>query len=396
MERATASLFGAVFFFLFVFLFFLGRSGVWGESGRTIRPARKPRPAPAVDIGPKERPGPDRTRRGVWRRALPKNPRARRPLAKARTAGFARNRTDPTADQKPPMTAKAVLRPESAIGEALRAVALGMLADARNAIESPDRSDAVAVHGFRREMKRWRSLLRLLHPFVGEDADALQGGARELSRELRGARDPQSALDALDDLIEHGLLLSPRSIATLRRRIEELRGRGEQQALTPAMRQRISAMLADAGGAVERWPLHVLTFSDIAQQLAAHYRAARRALPDNWSQAGPEMLHEFRKRVIVHRYQMQLVEPLWPRFTAMWIAEAQRLRERLGQHQDLEVLRALTQPKAPLAHWRSRLVPAIAERQQRHVVAAKRRASRLFVDKPAAFRRRLLAMWEAG
>ena len=44
---------------------------------------------------------------------------------------------------------------------------------------------------------------------------------------------------------------------------------------------------------------------------------------------------------MIHRYQMDLVEPLWPRFARMWTAECQRLRDRLGQYQDLLVLAAL-------------------------------------------------------
>ena len=54
-------------------------------------------------------------------------------------------------------------------------------------------------------------------------------------------------------------------------------------------------------------------------------------------------MHEFRQRVVVHRYQMELVEPAWPRLGKVWVGEAQRLRERLGKHQDLAVLRKLTQ-----------------------------------------------------
>jgi hypothetical protein len=80
----------------------------------------------------------------------------------------------------------------------------------------------------------------------------------------------------------------------------------------------------------------------------------------------------------------------------MWITEAQRLRERLGKHQDLTVLETLTSPHQPLAPWRSRLVPAIQARKGKHVAASKRIATRLFVEKPKAFRRRLEAMWEAG
>ena len=97
-------------------------------------------------------------------------------------------------------------------------------------------------------------------------------------------------------------------------------------------------------------------------------------MPTDWPAADGEALHELRKRVVIHRYQMDIVEPLWPRFTKMWTGEAQRLRDRLGKHQDLLMLESLTGPHQPLARWRSRLAPAIAERRAAHVDA--RRAHR--------------------
>src|ERR1700680_4338633 len=120
------------------------------------------------------------------------------------------------------MSDKPALQPGLAVGEALRAVARDILAEARAAIEDPAHSDAVAVHEFRRAMKRWRSLLRMLDPFL-EDGRQLRTQARDLARSLGGARDGQSALDALDDLAKHGLPLSARSLATIRGRLEGLR-----------------------------------------------------------------------------------------------------------------------------------------------------------------------------
>jgi CHAD domain-containing protein len=288
-----------------------------------------------------------------------------------------------------------------AVGEALRAIAHDVLSDARRAIESPDNSDAVAVHQFRREMKRWRALLRLLDPFLGEESEGLQTAARDLARSLGGARDPQSALEALDDLKERDLKakdlpLSDRSFKTVRKRITDLRAAGETSTLTADMRLRIAETLADAEVAVNRWRLDEVRFQDIAKRLAVSYRDARNAVPERWSDASPDTLHELRKLVVVHRYQMQIVQPLWKRFTKMWIAEAQRLRERLGDHQDLELLRVLTEPHQPLASWHEKLDPVIAARKRQLVNGAKRIAARLFVDKPGAFRRRLLVMWKTG
>jgi hypothetical protein len=91
-----------------------------------------------------------------------------------------------------------------------------------------------------------------------------------------------------------------------------------------------------------------------------------------------------------------LVEPLWPRFGRMWTEEAERLRERLGRCQDLEVLRRLTAPHQPLARWRSRLTPGCGERSSALAQRAARIAHRLFAERPKAFRRRLEALWEQG
>ena len=133
-------------------------------------------------------------------------------------------------------------RSDVAVGEALRAVARDILAEARAAIDGPGKSDAEAVHDFRRAMKRWRALLRLFEPFVGDEARRLRDEARDLARALTGARNAQSALDALADLERHGLALSPRSIKALRQRIEEIRRAAETTLLNrrhaPAPRQR--------------------------------------------------------------------------------------------------------------------------------------------------------------
>jgi CHAD domain-containing protein len=293
------------------------------------------------------------------------------------------------------MDEKPALRPGLAVGEALRAAARNILAEARTTLDNPAKSDAERVHDFRRAMKRWRALLRLLGPFLGAGGRRLRDEARDLARALGGARDAQSALDALADLERHGLSLSKRSLATLRARIEGARNAAET-ALDTAMRMRLRTALDEAEAAVDAWPVDALGFDDIADRLARGYRTARRAVPDNWRTAPSEELHELRKRVVTHRHQMDLFEPLWPRFARMWTGECQRLRDRLGQHQDLDMLAALTAPHQLLARWRARLVPSIAERQAKHVAGAARLAGRLFVEKPNALRRKLAAMWTTG
>ena len=284
-------------------------------------------------------------------------------------------------------------------GDGLAAAARSIIADARRALADPDLSDAEAVHEVRKALKRWRALLRLLAHPLGEQADQMRAEARELMRALAGARDAQSALDALADLRKEvtktDLPFSPTSMETISQRLTAIKDAAEQTGFTKDMRGRLSRYLDYAMLSLERWPLKAIDFDTVADGLAATYRRARQLLPDSWRDAEAEHLHDLRRRVVEHRHQMDLIEPLWPRLGQVWAEEAQRLRNRLGACQDLAVFTGLTAPHQPLAPWRSRLVPVIDARRASHLKAAARLAGRLFAEKPKAFRRRIAALWSA-
>ena len=295
---------------------------------------------------------------------------------------------------EPEIGEKPALQPKAAIGPAVRAIAGNILAKARLVIVDPERSNEDAVHEFRRAMKQWRALMRLLAPFI-PDALRWRREARDHARSLAHARDGAAALNAFEGLVNKGVLvLSARSSDTIRTRIAALRGSEEQAVLTPALRDGIIAWLDTATASVELWPLDPFDFSSIAAQLTDAYRSARDRIPADWTMASAGDLHTLRQRVVDLRYQMELIEPLWPRFGRMWTDEAERLRNRLGRCQDLEVLRGLTAPHQPLAHWRSRLTPACTERTSELAQRAARIAVRLFAEKPKAFRHRLEMLWE--
>jgi CHAD domain-containing protein len=295
------------------------------------------------------------------------------------------------------MAEKPAVRPDVAVGEALRAVARDILSEARDALDDPAKTEAVAVHDFRKALKRWRALLRLLEPFLGEEGRELRAQARDSARELAGARDAQSGLDALADLPDDGAPLSRRTMASIRGRLDEIRRGAEAATLNEAARARLTIALEVASTAVSTWPLDEITFSELARELTENYRRARDDAPNaDWRDVEPDVLHDLRSRVVAHRYQMELVEPLWPKFGRLWVAEAQRLRDRLGAFQDLSVLQGFTAPHQSLAPWRSRLTPLIRTRRAAHAKAAQRIAGRLFAERPRAFRKRLEALWKSS
>ena len=294
------------------------------------------------------------------------------------------------------MAEKPAVRPDVAVGEALRAVARDILSEARAVLDDREKPDAIAVHDLRKAMKRWRALLRLLEPFLGDDARRLRAEARNLARDLSGARDAQSAIEALDDLAQNGSDLSARTAASIRSRLDAIRLSAEAATINEDVRARLRTALDAAGTAIAAWNLEELTFTALARELARTYQRLREDSPKEWSKAEPDTLHDLRTVAVAHRYQMELVEPLWPKFGKLWVAEAQRLRDRLGAFQDLSVLRGFTVPHGALAPWRSRLTPLILARQEKHAKAAQRLADRLLAERPKAFRRRLETLWKRG
>jgi CHAD domain-containing protein len=288
--------------------------------------------------------------------------------------------------------------PPDIAGRTLAGLLRDIVASGHKAVETPDISGAAAVHDLRKAIKGWRAMMRLVAPAVGDEAEALRVEARDLAREIAAARDSQAAEDALSDLAADAGDDLPgvpaRSRATITERLAAMRASAEAVSLTPERKTRISAMWSRAGAAVERWPFERFDRTEAARQLAASYRGVRKAIPDDWTRASPEALHKFRQRVVEHRYQMEVTDPLWPKIMRVWVSEAQRLRDRLGAHHDLVILQHLTEPHQPLSRWRSRLMPLIAARQTAHAMSAKRLAGRLFAETPKAFLRRLAALWE--
>jgi CHAD domain-containing protein len=284
---------------------------------------------------------------------------------------------------------------DSSFGDGLAAAARSVIADGRQALTDPELSDPEAVHEVRKALKRWRALMRLLARPLGEQADQMRSEARELMRAIAGARDAQSALDALNDLRKADVPFSPTSIETIRARLTEMRDAAEAKSFTKAMRDRLSRYLDYATLSLERWPLKAIDFDIVTDGLTSTYRRARQLVPDTWADSEAEHLHDLRRRVVEHRHQMDIIEPLWPRLGKVWAEEAQRLRNQLGSCQDLAVLAELTAPHQPLAPWRSRLTPLISARRDAHLKSAARLAGRLFAEKPKAFRRRIAALWSA-
>ena len=99
----------------------------------------------------------------------------------------------------------------------------------------------------------------------------------------------------------------------MRARLTEMRDAAEKTSFTKDMRAKLARYLDFATLSLERWPLKAIDFDTVADGLISTYRRARQLVPESWPGAEPEHLHDLRRRVVEHRHQMDLIEPLWPR-----------------------------------------------------------------------------------
>ena len=289
-------------------------------------------------------------------------------------------------------------RPRSApaTGDSVRHLILNALGEARAALERPSAKNAVRIHDFRRAVKRLRALLRLIPPPLDEAARQLRNQARDLARDLGRSRDAQSALDAIHDLTKKKgrTGLSDRTIRSISDKLAARRQSAERVQLTPQAKSDLLAWIASADAALRTWPLDAPS-APIIDGIVATYRRARRDWPRKWDIATPEEIHEFRQRIVVHRFQLEMIEPLNPKMVRKWIASAQSLRAQLGRHQDLDVLLRLCAAGQPLAPWQRRLAPLIERRQREHLGSASHSAERILAASPKSFRKKVDALLAA-
>src|SRR5215475_756737 len=169
------------------------------------------------------------------------------------------------------MVHKADPSPDAAT-RALSGLLVDIVASGRRPIEARDITDAVAVHDLRKAFKRWRAILRLVAPTVGEEAEVMRVEARDLARELATARDGRAVQEALADLGDELGDLSVRSRAAVVETLAQMTASAEAAGLTPDRKARISDMWTRVEAAIERWPIERFDRTEAAKRLSATYR----------------------------------------------------------------------------------------------------------------------------
>lgn len=255
---------------------------------------------------------------------------------------------------------------------------------------------ADAVHGARKDMKKLRTVLRLLRDELGKKTYRRENARyRDAARALSQTRDAEVKLETLDALAEHGDGLPTEAVDSWRKILDRDREAATNAARDePAVEEAVSLIEAGLRG-IEGWELEGDSWATIDAAVTRTYRRGRRAMKAAEKERGEVGFHEWRKRAKDLWYELRLLSTTWPGPLEATAEEAHELTDLLGDHHDLAVLREDLGERNFAEGETVALEAAIGRRQEELAAAAFPLGRRLYAERPREFSRRLRRYWRA-
>jgi CHAD domain-containing protein len=210
-----------------------------------------------------------------------------------------------------------------------------------------------AVHNARKRFKEIRGTIRLVREELGEKTFRRENRTyRDAGRPLSAVRDAKVLVDTLDGLIKHFRgRARPANVPSLRRALLEQRRDTRKRVLEKD--HAVSGIVKRVRAArrrVKNWPLQKRGWKAIQGGLLRVYRQGRDAMRDaikavRNDDSCDEAMHEWRKRTKDFRYELELLEPVWPQTLTPLAEQAHHLTDLLGEDHDLAVLRSVVQDR---------------------------------------------------
>ena len=280
----------------------------------------------------------------------------------------------------------------------LQRIAAGRARKARKKLGEVEQDGAVAIHGARKDLKKLRSVLRLIRRQLGEKAYRAQNRRfRDAGRLLSDTRDAEVKVETLDDLEERFGEEFPTAVAEPWRRDLERERYAAAADAGGDVAERVeeaTAMIEAGRDELAAWDLGKDSWKLVEPGLLTAYADGREALAEVRDQPSDEGVHEWRKRAKDLWYQLRILKELWPEVLGETADQAHDLADRLGDHHDLAVLAADLETRDTVEPEAIRML--IERRQQELLAGAVAIGERLYAEKPKAFGKRIKAYWKVA
>ncbi len=255
---------------------------------------------------------------------------------------------------------------------------------------------AKSIHDTRKRLKRGRAALRLVRAAIGSGRYHRENAAlRDAARPLTEVRDADALATTIEKFVANGDLDHASSAAIsqwIRDRQRDVRQRVRaENSVTPA-RKSLQAALKR----IKKAPTKHDGWSVLETGLARVYRSAREAFAETKTHPTTQNFHEWRKQTKYLRYQLEMMQLIWPAALKGMANEFHQLADLLGDEHDLVVLRERLRQETS-AHSGPPALEALVERIDRRQRELEDEAlmlgQRLYADKPKLFTRQLRRHW---
>jgi CHAD domain-containing protein len=293
------------------------------------------------------------------------------------------------------------IKPEQSGTKSVRKIIKKHVKDVTNILQSNRKLGEESVHEIRTELKKTRASLRLLRKALNSNSYHRENiHLRDAGKPFTQVRDAKVLLDTLKKLsVHHRNKFDGKPFNNLRVGLRKEYRDSKNKILTDKKNlEKILTKLKKSKQRISNWSIENRGWSKLGAGLTHTFDSANSAFKKAQQKMTPETLHEWRKQVKYLRYQIEILEPLWPRYLKDLAEEDHKLTDYLGNHHDLHILKGkLNQHHEWLADKTSRkeLLDAIENQQRTLQEKAFALGTRIFGESKSQFSGRLEKYWKA-
>lgn len=198
------------------------------------------------------------------------------------------------------------------------------------------------IHEVRKSLKKIRGMLRLVRDHIDfyKEANAF---FRDEGRRISDLRDATSVIETLDDLYDrYSDQLYQKTFDGYRdhlvlRRKKMATENPEVSGVLKSIGDRLQKKYAE----IDSWKMTIETFAELAPGIERVYKRGRKGYERALETQSPDDFHDWRKRIKYLRYQLEVLNRIWPNFLETWEDELHELSDRIGHDRDLFMLSEL-------------------------------------------------------
>jgi len=282
------------------------------------------------------------------------------------------------------------------LGAGILRVAENLIDSITDSGEHPKQNEGEYVHNVRTTIKRLRALLRLIRPVVGETFFNRENARlRKAGRRLAVARDAEVARETLKTLPVSGDPEKKQAVAAALAGLESKDG--ARTDIGDALNE-IRKDLEQTKRNLQQLQLVNGEWEVVETGLQDVYRQSRKRMDRALQDGGDEAFHKWRIRVKNLLYELELLEPVWPKRMDKMTSRLSKLQDKIGCDHDIAVLKGLlrkTPERFGGAEAVERLIRCLDGKSRKLRQAAEPLGEKIFAKKPRRFVRKLGRRWSS-